>query len=436
MAANLLLALVVGAGSFSADLGTRLNVRWPGEEGARLSWFQTRAALNFEPLRSNRVESRIGVELRADGFPALASAIEPGTAGEVEPVQVLLDEAFVRLFDLAPGLNLGLGRQQVHWGAADAVNPTNLLCAPDYTDPLTWDARRPAWLAHAEYTPLPQFGVELAWRPVFEPALTNTSGWFPASGFLPTEEQLRLGLARQFIEQGAPEDSAMAWAARYRVTIGEDLELPGRTLADGSWGGRLKSRLGPVDFSLSALRGYDFLPAVTPVTVVRPESLSLDFTLVERFPRATFIGGDLAADLFGAGAWVEAALTAYDDSLPDDRVDVILGADYTLAGVYANLQYLHGRFPLALARAEAETPGDYLLGAIERKFLDERVLLRLGGVVEVTDGSWGLLPLARWMPFSGVEVELGGLVFAGTEDDAFTPVADCDEAFLGLRYRF
>ncbi len=436
MAGQLLLAMLVAAGAFRADLATRLNLRWAEPESARLSWFQTRAALGFEPLRGDRVEGRIGVELRADAFPAVTSALEPGGASEAEPVEVMLGEAYVRLFDLVPGMNLGLGRQLVAWGTADGVNPTSVLCAPDYTDPLTWDARRPAWMAHVEYTPVPELGAELAWRPVFGPALTAAGDWFPTTSLLPTVDQLRLGLVQQFIEQGVPAESAEAWAGRYTITVGEDYRLPGRTLADGSWGGRLKSRLGPVDFSASLLRGYDFLPSAVPVTTVRPESLALDFTLVERYPRATFIGGDFAADLFGAGVWAEASWTGYDDSGPEDRLDVVCGADYTLAGIYANLQYLHGRFPLALANASGEVIGDYLLGAVERKFLGDRALLRLGGVVEVTDGSWSLQPLARWMPFGGVEVELGGLVFAGEEDDAFAPLDGCDEVFLGARYRF
>ena len=436
MATGLLLALVIAAGGFHADLATRLNVRWAVPESARLSWFQTRAALVFEPLRADRIESRIGLELRADAFPILTSALEPGGAADAEPVEVLLGEAHVRLFDLVPGLNLGLGRQYVHWGTADAVNPTNTLCAPDYTDPLTWDARRPAWLAHVEYNPVPIIGLELAWRPVFQPALTGTGGWFPTGGLLPTEEQLRLGLVQQLIEQGMPPDTAQAWAGRYRITVGEDYRLPGRALADGSWGGRVKTHFGPVDISASALRGYDFLPSVVPVTVVRPESLRLDFTLVERYPRATFVGADFATDIFGAGVWAEAALTFYDDSLPEDRLDVICGADYTLGGIYLNLQYLHGRFPLALARASGETSGDYLLGAVERSFLGERVLLRLGGVIEVTDGSYGLLPLVRWTPFGGVEVELGGLVFTGKDEQVFAPLDANDEVFLGVRYRF
>lgn len=436
MAASLLLALVVAAGGFRADLASRLNLRLAEPESLRLSWFQTRVALDFEPLRAERVESRIGVELRADAFPTLSSALEPGGAADAEPVEVLLGEAYVRMFDLVPGLNLGLGRQLVHWGTADAVNPTNVLCAPDYTDPLAWDARRPAWLAHAEYSPVSAFGLELAWRPVFEPALTGTAGWFPTGGRLPTEERLRLGLVQQFIEQGLPPDTALAWAGRYHISIGEDHRLPGRLLADGSWGGRLKTRLGPADISVSALRGYDFLPAAAPVVTVRPETPALEFQLVTYYPRVTFLGADFAADVFGAGVRAEASFSRYDDSLPADRVDVIGGADYTLAGIYANLQYLHGRFPLSLAQTSDGSTGDYLLGAVERKFLAERVLLRLGGVVEVTDGSWGLLPLARWSPFGGVEVELGGLVFAGRDGDAFAPLDRHDEVFLGLRYRF
>jgi len=432
---GLLLILVFGAGSFQADLQTRFNMRWARPESAELSWFQTRARLAFTPVRSRKLDSEVEIEIRASAFPGLTSASQLGQMSALEPVEVLLGQAFVRVYDMVPGMNLTIGRQLVPWGTADVINPTSNLCPPDYSDPLVWDARRPAWMVHAEYNPVLAFGLELAARPVFEPATATTQRWFKTR-ILPTETELRQGLVASFIEQGIAPDTAQMLAAMYRINIKEDFQVPGAFLKNTSYGGRAKTHFSVFDLSAGLFRGFEFLPQAWPITVIDPDSMCLDFTLQERYPRNTVVGADLAANLFDVGVWAEGAYTMYDDSLSDDRFDWIVGLDYTLFGVYANVQYLHGRFPLALAQTRAEPVENYLFGALERKFADDRLMLRFGGVVDVKKGSFGLLPLVRWMPVSGLEIDLGGLVFSGGDGSAFQPMENNDELFLGVRYRF
>lgn len=433
MTALLLVGLL--AGQFEADLQTRLHARMSALDSAAVTWFETRPSLVFKPVSNDKVDARIGIELRASGFPNTTSVSQLGEPGAIEPVSVLLGETYVRVYDALPGLNLTLGRQLVHWGTADAVNPTGNLVTPDYSDPLTWDARRPVWMAHAEYAPCQFLGFELAAKPVFEPAMSVASRWFGVEN-LPTTDALRQGLVQQLVGQGLDTAMARQVAGLYTIRATEDLQLPQNRLKDMTYGGRVKTHFSVFDLSASVLRGYDFLPYAEPVIVIDTHALTLDFTLRERYARRTIVGGDAAANVGGFGLWAEAAYSVYDDSLPEDEVSVIGGADYTLAGFYMNVQYLHGQFPLALTQTQGEPTKDFVLGAIERKLAGERLLIRAGGAVDVKHGSFALLPLVRWMPGSGLEIDLGGLIFNGKAGTAFASLTDNDEVFLGARYRF
>ncbi len=106
--------------------------------------------------------------------------------------------------------------------------------------------------------------------------------------------------------------------------------------------------------------------------------------------------------------------------------------DYRFAGLYLNLQYLQGRFPLGLADTGSGTEGRILFG-LEQELFSNRLLLRLGGLAGLETGTAALLPLLRWRPSDGLELDLGGLVSQGDGD---SPLAGRREFFLGARYRF
>ena len=129
-------------------------------------------------------------------------------------------------------------------------------------------------------------------------------------------------------------------------------------------------------------------------------------------------------------------LFAYDDSLPEDELELIAGADYSVAGFYLNTQYLRGGFPLALAAGASGAGKDFVLGAVEREVLDTRLKVRLGGAVDLRDGSWAFQPVLTVRPVSVAEVEFGAMLFRGEAGSAFAPLGDNDMAFLGARFRF
>ncbi len=435
-------AVLLGMGVVSArDLGiggdvqTRLHLRTTALDSEAVSWSQTRAKLDFAPDLGERVTVKLGVEFRLDAFPDLLSVRQLGDAAVLEPVSVLLGEAYVRVHDALPGLALTMGRQLVHWGTADAINPTDNLVTPDYSDPLTWDARRPVWMLHLDYSPFSQFGLELAAKPVFEPALAVPRRWY-STDYLPTDAQLREGLVQQLMGRGLDSATARMVAGLYTINVSEEFELPGNSLKAMTYGGRVRTHFSVFDVSASLLRGYDFLPTAVPQTVMDTQALTMDFTLRESYARRTVVGLDAAASIAGVGLWAEAGYSLYDDSLIDDDVSVIGGLDYTLAGFYLNAQYLHGQFPLAFVQTTAEPVRDFVLAAVERKLFGDRVLVRLGGAVDAKHGSLAALPLLRWMPADGVQVDFGGLVFGGKAGSAFAPLDANDEVFVGARYQF
>jgi hypothetical protein len=426
-----LLALL--SAGLDGEVGSRIQLRLGALNSAAVSWFETRAVLGYSPDLGERVRGRLGFELRADNLAAIGSYADLADPDRSEPVSLLLNEAWLGFPDALPGLSLTLGRQKVHWGTGDGVNPTDNLCAPDYSDPLVWDARRPAWLLHAEYAPVQAFGIEAAVKPVFEPALGTTTRWFSVR-MLPSVDELREGIRLGLIGNGYDTATARYVAGLYNITASERLDLPRNSLENYTGGARVKTHFGSIDLSASVLRGWGFLPGYSPVVSI--DSFDYRFTLAGSFPRRTAVGADFAADLAGVGLRAEAAYSLYDDSLPDDELELIAGADYSIAGFYLNAQYLRGGFPLALAAGASGAGKDYVLGTVEREFLDTRLKVRLGGAVDLRDGSYAFQPVLTVRPVSVAEVEVGAMLFGGDAGSAFAPLADNDMAFFGARFRF
>lgn len=434
-AVSALLALLVGTTGLGGDVTSRVNLRTAALDSAAVSWFETRAKLDFEPELGDMVSAKLGLEFRLDPFPQLTSVGQLGETARFEPVSPLLGETYLRVYNPLPGLTLTAGRQLVHWGTADAINPTDNWNPPDYSDPLTWDARRPAWMLHADYSPVNEFGIELGAKPLFEPALSVSDRWLHVD-YLPSEFALREGLVQEFIGYGLDSVTARYVAGTYTINIAEDYQLPANRLRDMTYGGRVRTHFSVFDLSASVLRGYGYLPTAVSEVVTDTATRTMNFTLHERYARRTAIGGDAAASVGGVGLWAEAAWSASDDTLPGDELSFIGGFDYTAAGFYLNAQYLHGQFPLALMQTSGEPDKDFVLAALERKFFADRLLLRAGGAVDMKHGSLAFMPLARWMPADAVELDLTGFVFAGKAGSAFAPLDANDEACFGVRYRF
>lgn len=430
---SLIFYLVFAQSSFQVGLESKLHLRLNALDSSAISWFETRTRLNFSPALSEKIASKVGLEIRAKEFFNFNSVSRLTEPSSFQPIAILLGETYLSLFDIIPNLTFTAGRKLVHWGTADVINPTDNIVTPDYSDPTLWDAKRPVWLIHTEYNPVSSLGLELVIKPIFEPALLTPKNWFWIEN-LPTVEQLRQSLIASLINQGFDTLTAQRVAESYTITIQEDLAMPKNALKNMSYGGRIKTHFSVFDVSASLLRGYDFLPFATPIITVNPQDYTLDFVLQERYKRKTIIGGDIATNIFDIGIWAEAGYFIYDDSMPKDRLELVVGADYSFQGFYANLQFFRGKFPLAVMQSNDEY--NFILGALERKFLADRLLLRAGGIIDTKNGSYGFLPSMRWLPVAGAEIEIGGLFFGGKEGSVFNPLASVKEILFGIRYQF
>ncbi|MCE2615829.1 DUF1302 family protein [Phocaeicola oris] len=160
--------------------------------------------------------------------------------------------------------DLRAGRQIVVWGVADALRVTDCVSPFDYTEFLAQDyddIRMPVNALRAKYT----------WRSVTFEAICN-----PVADF--------------FI---LPTDERNPWALRlpsvtFPYTIDLESGKPEKILRNMEFGGRITANLSGVDFSLSALRTWNKLPALSLTLADDRNSLHVK----GEYRRMTMLGAD------------------------------------------------------------------------------------------------------------------------------------------------
>jgi hypothetical protein len=212
-------------------------------------------------------------------------------------------------------LNMRAGRQVENWGRADRINPTDSLSPRDYTILTNEEADQRLGLAmvRADFAVSQTLTISGRWIPEFRPTRLLTP--------LPT---------------GVAKDRRDWDKTQFAVKL------------DHSGAG--------LDWSLSYFEGRD------PVLDLVP----LPLGLAVRYNRVRVFGGDMAAAFGPVGVRLEAAYTktAFDavDNPLVRRPEfwVVLGADRTISGVYANVQIsvrrvfsYHSRVSPALSAARA-----------------------------------------------------------------------------------
>lgn len=161
-------------------------------------------------------------------------------------------------------LDLRVGRQIVVWGVADALRVTDCVSPFDYTEFLAQDyddIRMPVNALHARYT----------WHSVTFEAICN-----PVADF--------------FI---LPTDRCNPWAltlpsAPLPYTIDLESGKPEKRLRNMEYGGRITTNLSGIDFSLSALRTWNKMPALS--LAVSDDGKSL--LAKGEYRRMTMLGAD------------------------------------------------------------------------------------------------------------------------------------------------
>ncbi|RJO71592.1 MAG: hypothetical protein C4523_04495 [Myxococcales bacterium] len=398
-----------------------------------------------------RVRAVVDTRLRFYGFNEAAQLPELVSRDRIDPYSLHLDEAYLWVKGLIwDGIDLKFGRMIQNWGTADQFNPTDNLNARDLSDPLDYSAKVPNQMIELDIYPADWLTLSFVWVPVFKPSQ------LPASA--------TLGFAVEYGKNGCfaraptpplrPEDVE---------TLGEQFMLldpcalnfvdpevrtvnPPLKIGNSQAAAKAKFLVGDFDFSLSYYYGrFSFPVALDAVAFVdasasQPGEIDVKYIAEIMYPRMHVAGFDFSYSaewLFDVGFVGEIAvifpekvtfgMRAYQGGteLPNLRfsnvnvrdepfVKATAGFDYTFSSwLYANFMYVRGFFD---EFADMYDVHNYVVGAVELKFLEDEMKIRIGTAFNADDISATLNPTVTWVVYPSVELIAGGLIFFGDID--------------------
>jgi len=416
----------------------------------------SRLRLNADAYISDNVAAYVSGDFRLYGSSDINEFEDLSDPAAQYPTDAMLWEAYLDIYNLGiDGLDLRVGKQRIAWGTADRMNPTDNLNPDDFSDFFEFGEHVPSLAVKATYNISTRFAIELVWLPSVKPILLPKDLSFTASAEV---ENLL-----------APYQSRMSQSP-VPITIADpkiNVSTPPYDLTHSMQAVKIKGILGKIDYSLSYLHGYDDFPI--PSTIVLSPNQSDPTTLQPEVQTEFFeynvLGFDLAGELAGIGWWAEGALF-----LPTEGVNVLitmpnmldttqtvqeqvemlgtdayfkstLGFDYTFSGgTYINFQYLHGIFP---ERGDEENINDYFMFKLEQKLSHDRIKLGLAGIYAVLD--WDdtgsnyaavINPEIMWLPYSSIELSLGGLLIDAEGESFFNSFKDLDMLYMKMKVFF
>ncbi len=381
------------------------------------------------------------------------------------------DAAYVALTDLAPGLDIKVGRQIVVWGTADKFNPTNNINADDLEDRPLFTEPIANQMVVFDYAPLrdrDRLYLQAVYVPLFFPALLPPSaalGLKDPYAETPFVNQTELAKITYLQEDYLPKNP------KFLPQVFGHVQMPDKTFANGQFAFKLGSRLGEVDLSASYYYGrHDIpLPVEAKTTMLYPINedpppsdgvyFRSDVKLI--YPKMQVIGLDFATQvpfLGNMGLWGEGALIIPEaqqftidlpplpggglDVTPDDNtnnpeafisgvaikkqpfIKATVGFDYTFGKhVYVQSQYLHGM----INEFGAGHLGNYLLGGTDLIFFGRKLVFRAFGMVDFpsnnpkSKGPSGVIAPALLFspPWGYVNFELGSFALVGGDKTYF-----------------
>ena len=430
---------------------TRSNLPW--------SWNENRLDVQLEQKLEGKARVMADVWLRNFGSPIASETI-------IDPE---VREAYIEVYDfLIKGLDLRAGRQRIKWGAADKINPTDLINPYDAED--IWDFGRHLG---SEAIDLKYYRSKLhfegVWVPYFRKArlpLGNMKDVFLNYGSLP-----------EFIMVNVSDTLPLLPFGLHVNTLSLVDNQPSFDLAcSGSWSFRASSHIAGLDFSLSYQYVRDGFPVpaftkinIDSIDVTFPFNAYLNTTTTLIYPRFHVAGLDLAGSVSNVGIWFEAAaffpqekiihtivepdmkdflLRNYgldynfniqefpDNTLLETKpwVQYIAGADYTFReGTYVNFQFAHGFFH----ERRRDNLNDYFLFRTEKSIFGDKLKLALlsGGVV-VSDWNavaenYGIIytPEIMYRPNDNAEICIGARLIDARGAGLLPSLKEKDEVF-------
>ncbi len=402
------------------------------------------------------------------------------TRETVSPYYLESKAAYVEVLSLLPGLDMRVGRQIIHWGAADMFNPTNNLNALDLEDPLMFGETIANEMIRLDWAPGDNFIFTAVWVPVFQPAM------LPGSALLAVGDTAsEFPYARPTVRRDA-ERLRNIWLRNDEVYVIDqprvNAEMPEFSLANSQFGLRAIWTAGLFDMSLSYYQGFDSLPVATmsksstrstdeiSTTGIPKIGVETDVKLV--YAKKKVVGFDLTGQvpfLDDAGIWFEGAfvfpeqvqmLFDITEVAPGSKNIVgdtitqqpffkcTTGMDYTINDyLFVTGQFIHGM----VDEFGAHKINDYWVGGFDVRLLQERLLLRLFFLGEIPhddddltldddedgridssapgatdDGriaSYVVFPQATVKPLDGFELTLGGYFLLGHDESKFGQAA-------------
>jgi len=381
------------------EIEKRLNISDGITNGDTYGTLYTEA--NYSPLRD--LFTQASLKARYYDLPVLEDLPSVSEIESDYPVDLLLWEAYVELSQfLWEDLDLKIGKQQIAWGKADKFNPTDNLNPNDLTDFLDFEAKVPSLALKASYY-VNDYTLTAVWLPFFEPAL------FPRGG------------------------TAFLFGQRPgRV------KLPAKTLENGMFAFKFEGSAFNIDYSFSYFKGFDDIPVVT----------SLSDSLEIGFPELQVAGFDFSGEFRSIGFWGELDLF-FPKELRSGPVEIqsddpflkyTFGLDYTFTnGIYLEAQYVRGFF---IERGK-DNLHDYLIAKIEKKILNDDLVLSLGGGLEAGEigrirENYGtiLFPEISYQGIGNVEITAGIYLFEGKKETSLGGWKELDQTYVKIKYDF
>jgi len=371
------------------------------------------------------------------------------------------DAAYVALTDVAPGLDIKVGRQIVVWGTADKFNPTNNINPDDLEDRPLFTEPIANQMVVIDYNPLQdKVWFQGVYVPLFYPALLPPSA---AAGLKDPYAEVPFANDADKAKIFYLQDVFLPTNIKYLPRVVGHVVMPEQSLSNGQAAAKVGSRLGEIDFSLSYYYGrHDIpLPAEVKSTQLVPFDkppvdgywLQSDAYLI--YPRMQVIGADFATQvgfLGNMGVWgemglfipkeerlrIEMPLAFGVDVTPNDgianpvkAVDGIAvpktpfikataGVDYTFGKhVYVQAQYLRG----FIDEFGASHIGNYVVGGTDLVFFGRHLIARAFGLVDFAsnnpegEGASGVIAPALIItpPWGFATFEIGSFAFLGKE---------------------
>jgi hypothetical protein len=417
-------------------------------EGYNVSMNRNDLDLHLEIVPVEQVAGVVDARLRYFGFNEANQLTEVTNRGKVDPFNLQLDQAFVAVRGVPfKWLDLKVGRMVQTWGSADMFNPTDHLNARDFSDPMDYTRKVPNQMIELDLYPASWLTINAVWVPVFKPSQLPDS----AARAFAVERDAQGCLVQAPAPPIRSREDAQQLADMFgmidpcALNFGDPevrTLMPDNGIADSQVALRARIKAGDLDLGLSYYYGrFSFPVAYTAMADVSPsETLAgkMDVRYVAEvlYPRMQVAGLDFSYDMswfFNVGLVGELAvifpeevdfgLRAYQGgakllelssvNVPGKPfVKATLGFDYTFTKwLYVNAMYVRGFFD---EFNDLYGIHNYAVPAVELKFLNDVLQLRLAGVLNLDDLSSVANPQLTWIVVPSVEVLVGAMVFGGS----------------------